>query len=545
MKNIPTGSARIKHNSGVMSLVILNLNSKTKEVGMKDYDLDFNYLLKLLFSHINENGDDVIASLERVSQDGFTFPETITPEEERYAKAIMKWLLEVGPKNKRTVSRIALLLMSYIFYEDFHYPQPEKGIYDIANNDFEKLKWVYRYWFNQLEVAEKGSGIEDIFSSQDLSELAQKKPDNATVLSISCAGDLLAVDVLTPENTAYLFDEIRDFYSTTKIVSANLESTVDKNSDVGRTQVPGEPAKMNTSQEMFDKFRSEAGINFFSTATNHALDWDESGVLATLDVLAASGARYSGTAKSSEQQNDITVVNVWPESAPGTEDEELPPEMRVGLLSFTMDLNGFTKPEGKSYLVNEVRFNDVDPAPDYTLIKAQVAAAKEKGADWIIAYVHWGWEFEMYPHANIREVAHKIIECGVDTILGNHAHVSQPAELIKREGKQDALVIYSFGDFVSYHPESRNSKLSYIVRFEVVKKSDKFFIAGLDALPIYIINERVNDEKFNCRIVKFQNVLSNPDIYGLTDIEKNQLPHLRDKVWRQILSPLANLGGIN
>ena len=512
---------------------------------MKDYDLDFNYLLKLLFSHTNENGDDVIVSLERVSQDGFTFPETITPEEERYAKAIIKWLLEVGPKNKRTVSRIALLLMSYIFYEDFHYPQPEKGIYDIANNDFEKLKWVYRYWFNQLEVAEKGSGIEDIFSSQDLSELAQKKPDNATVLSISCAGDLLAVDVLTPENTAYLFDEIRDFYSTTKIVSANLESTVDKNSDVGRTQVPGEPAKMNTSQEMFDKFRSEAGINFFSTATNHALDWDESGVLATLDVLAASGARYSGTAKSSEQQNDITVVNVWPESAPGTEDEELPPEMRVGLLSFTMDLNGFTKPEGKPYLVNEVRFNDVDPAPDYTLIKAQVAAAKEKGADWIIAYVHWGWEFEMYPHANIREVAHKIIECGVDTILGNHAHVSQPAELIKREGKQDALVIYSFGDFVSYHPESRNSKLSYIVRFEVVKKSDKLFIAGLDALPIYIINERVNDEKFNCRIVKFQNVLSNPDIYGLTDIEKNQLPHLRDKVWRQILSPLANLGDIN
>ncbi|WP_240357247.1 CapA family protein [Pseudomonas hygromyciniae] len=42
---------------------------------------------------------------------------------------------------------------------------------------------------------------------------------------------------------------------------------------------------MNTSEAMFRKFRDEANINFFSTATNHAMDWGEQGVLATLDVL--------------------------------------------------------------------------------------------------------------------------------------------------------------------------------------------------------------------------------------------------------------------
>ncbi|WP_240357248.1 CapA family protein [Pseudomonas hygromyciniae] len=75
----------------------------------------------------------------------------------------------------------------------------------------------------------------------------------------------------------------------------------------------------------------------------------------------------------------------------------------------------------------------------------------------------------MYPHVNIVEAARKVIACGVDTILGNHAHVSQPAELIPRPGKQDALVIYAFGDFVSYHPESRNSKLAYTLKFSIGK----------------------------------------------------------------------------
>ncbi|CAI2540268.1 CapA family protein [Serratia liquefaciens] len=439
---------------------------------------------------LDEHEDEIITTLQLVAKGELRMPETLSPEEAEHTRAIFDWVATVGPQkvwakiqpvladpatskgeialnkifvdselaanppplgdriDKRALTRLAVLLMSYIFYEQFHYPQPETGVYNIADNTFEKIKWVYRYWFNQLEVAEKGSGIEDVFASQDLSELAKKKPSNAACISFSCAGDLLAVDVLKPENTEKLFDDITDFYSTTDIVSANLESTVDCSRPVGRTQNPGEPARMNTSQEMFEKFRSEAKINLFSTATNHALDWEEHGVLATLDVLAASGARYTGTARSPAQRNEITIVKAWPKAPPPGEEIEDYPTIQVGILSFTMDLNGFKTPPKKSYLVNEVRFNDVDPAPDYTLIKDQVAAARKKGVDWIIAYVHWGWEFEMYPHVNIREAARKIIACGVDTILGNHAHVSQPAELIPRPGQQDALVIYSFGDFV-------------------------------------------------------------------------------------------------
>lgn len=531
-------------------------------------------ILQKLKDYLEGNEDEVIATLRNVARGDLDMPETITPKEEELFRALCGWMVakrptqilamlqplladpnllsrgitlndieSVMPKglppkdiidtiktNRRDLIRQALLLVSYIFYDDLHYPQPETSVYDISENSFQKLKWLYRYWFNQLEVAEKGSGLEDFLASRVLDFRIVDHPNNYPVskTSISCAGDLLAVDVLTPDNTPHLFDEITDFYSTTDIVSANLESTVDKNSPMGRTQASGQPARMNTSETMFQKFRNEAKINYFSTATNHAMDWGEQGVLATLDVLKKSGAYYSGTAASQAEQDDVVVVDKN--------------GIKVALLAFTFDLNGYKIPADKPYLANEVRFNDADPAPDYSLIKKQVAAAKARGAEWIIAYCHWGWEFEMYPHVNIREAAHKVIDCGVDTILGNHAHVSQPAEAIPRPGKQDALVVYAFGDFVSYHPESRNSKLAYIVKFDIVKVYDAIELANLQALPIYIVNEKLGGDRYDCRIVKFYDVLKNPDEYGLTELEKSQLPHLEEKVWHAVLSPLARLG---
>ena len=250
-------------------------------------------------------------------------------------------------------------------------------------------------------------------------------------------------------------------------------------------------------------------------------------VLATLDVLKRSGALYAGTAASQAEQDDVVIFEK--------------DGIKVALLAYTFDLNGHPIPADTPWLANEVRFNDVNPPPDYSLIEQHVATAKAKGADWIIAYCHWGWEFEMYPHANIVDAAHKVIACGVDTILGNHPHVSQPAQLIPRAGKQAALVIYAFGDFVSYHPESRNSKLAYAIKFNIGKAQGVTGLFNVQALPIYIVNEDLGNERFNCRIVKFFDVLGRPDDFGLTELEKSQLPHLRDKVWNDILSPLSSI----
>jgi poly-gamma-glutamate synthesis protein (capsule biosynthesis protein) len=539
---------------------------------------DITVIMETIDRRLRDHETEVSAVLRRIATGAWQIRETISPKEAEQARAIFGWIAQKGPAqvwamakpilrdpallqggmrsfdanaalsgdetgfaailagvlsvDKRTQARLAVLLLSYLFHDTFRTPQSERGVYDIAANPFQKLKWLYRYWFNQLETAEEGAGLESYFSARRI-ELQAPRLDSPAAerrtMTVSCAGDLLAVDVLTPKNTPHLFDDITDFYSSADIVSANLESTIDKSSPLGRSQSPGQPARMNTSQAMFQKFRDEAKITYFSTATNHAMDWGPKGVRATLDVLDASGAYHSGTASSQAEQDDVLVVDKH--------------GIKVALLAYTFDLNGYKLPADKPYLVNEVRFNDANPLPDYALIRKQVAAAKAKEAEHIIAYCHWGWEFEMYPHTAIMKAAREVIACGVDTILGNHPHVSQPAEFIERPDAPPALVIYALGDFVSYHPESRNSKLAYIVKFEIVKHGqEKAYVSNLQALPIYILNAKRADGTFDCRILKFENVLREPERYGLSALEKSQLPHLRDKVWNDILAPLSNLG---
>lgn len=486
-----------------------------------------------LAQRLTHHADDVVVTLQRVARGQLELVETITPAEAAELRALCGSVsrgnvaanLTAQLQQLRTgeVSpRLAVLLISYVFYDVFHFPQEQTGRYDIAGSALEKLRWLYRYWFNQLEVAECASGLESFFAAQSL----VLPDDDATErITVSCAGDLLAVDLLTPESTRHLFDAIGEFYSTADLVTANLESTADASRPVGRTQEPGYPARMNTSEAMLRRFAQDAGINFVSTATNHALDWGQEGVHATLDALDAAGISHAGTARSATERDTVRLVEKN--------------GVRLALLGYTFDLNGHATPPGQKYLVNEVRFND--PEPDLSLVERDVAAARAAGADHVIAFCHWGWEFEHYPHLATVEVAHRLVAAGVDTVLGNHAHVSQPAQLVERPQRAPALVVYGLGEFVSYHPASRNSALTYALRFDVVKDAAGTRVTRIESLPLYLVHRALPDGGVDSRIVPFRAVLAAPAQFGLTDAEQAQLPHLRDAVWGRVLAPLAGV----
>ncbi len=342
----------------------------------------------------------------------------------------------------------------------------------------------------------------------------------------------MAVDCLTYENTPHLFDGIRDFYFDVAFTFANLESNLSPSAPIGRNQVVGYPAKMNTSQEMMDRYQDGgSGIDYFSTANNHCYDYGEQGLLDTLDCLDGRNALHSGTNRTAEEQEDVLVVEKN--------------GIKMALLSYTCDMNG--NHYEKKHLINEVRFND--ETVDLSMVYRHIEKAREKGADVIVASVHWGWEFEMYPHKNIIEAGHALAEAGVDVILGSHPHVSQPMEQYRsKEGKRH-LIIYSLGDFVSYHPLSKNSKLTYVVRFDLVKGSEPdgktaVHIDKLRVKPVYILCEELADGRYDCRLLPFYQVLedqgkSGKHSIGLTKDESRDLTRLEKTVWKKILMPEA------
>jgi poly-gamma-glutamate synthesis protein (capsule biosynthesis protein) len=414
------------------------------------------------------------------------------------------------------------LFFSLLHWNRFHYPQPINGKYDEAADKMEMIVWAYKCWIKQMETAEKGSGIERYFAEQklDFSPPGGFVPEHS--LRVSAGGDLMAVDALTYEFTPHLFDGIKDFYFDADLVCANLESTVYEKAPLGRNQPKFVFPKMNISEKMLDRFAE--GINYFSTANNHCIDYGEEGLYATLDALSRSTCWYSGTNRSPEEQEDVLIIEKN--------------GIRLAMLAYTFDTNNIQYE--KKHLINEVRFND--ETVDISLVRRHITKAREKGADIIIASIHWGWEFEMYPHKNTIEAAHLLAEEGIDVILGAHPHVSQPMECYKpRDSQRQCLIVYSLGDFVSYHPVTKNSKLTYILKFTVEKGKlngkAQTFISGLDVMPVYILVEDKPDNTCDCRLLPFEKVLACGGNCGLSKEERKDLRRLEERIWRGILMP--------
>lgn len=62
----------------------------------------------------------------------------------------------------------------------------------------------------------------------------------------------------------------------------------------------------------------------------------------------------------------------------------------------------------------------------------------------IVVSAHWGDEFAMYPSNAQIALAHKLVECGANVILGHHSHVYQGVEEYR-----GAVIVYGQGNFVS------------------------------------------------------------------------------------------------
>jgi poly-gamma-glutamate synthesis protein (capsule biosynthesis protein) len=255
--------------------------------------------------------------------------------------------------------------------------------------------------------------------------------------------------------TVRLFDELAESYFSADIRVANLESPIYTTKQLS---TPGlditSPPQMNNTEEAFDIcYQNGAGVNVFSTANNHALDQGIDGLLATLDFLDAKGAAHTGTSRSSEERDDLPVIEIK--------------GIRIAFLSWTFSFNKQVVPAGCEHMVNHLRLNVPDCELD-PLVRQVHIARQEQGADVVVACLHWGLEYEVFPLSSLMDTAHRIIEAGVDIIAGNHAHGLQPVECYVYKGangrRRIGLITYSLGDFISDAPHLAHMGLSAILQ---------------------------------------------------------------------------------
>ena len=182
-----------------------------------------------------------------------------------------------------------------------------------------------------------------------------------------------------------------------------------------------------------------ARIDACSLANNHTLDFEERGLLDTLDCLEASGVRYAGAGRDLEEAARPALL-------------EAPPT-RVALVAFTDNEPPFAagpaKP-GTNYL-------PVSMEPEVLRrVEGAVGAAREAGAEIVVFSNHWGPNMVERPREAFRRFARAVVDRGADVYYGHSAHVFQGVEIYR--GKP---ILYDTGDFIddyAVNPRLRNDR---------------------------------------------------------------------------------------
>ncbi|HCV15460.1 MAG TPA: hypothetical protein DF637_03885 [Rikenellaceae bacterium] len=253
----------------------------------------------------------------------------------------------------------------------------------------------------------------------------QISDNDEIVLSMAFVGDIMWMRKIKDD---FPGDELRQYLSKFDMVFGNLETPIDTLQKV-RTFWP-DYAKYNSSPKLLRSFRKDDGSNIFtalSLANNHALDMGVDGLKRTMDFLRGEGIKYTGAAisggsDSKEQESDYLVIEKN--------------GVRVGLYAASWGLN-----EPSLLKKENVRINYIPGlAPlqkemiDLSEPKRVLIQMEREGIDFKILYIHWGFEFEMYPDAEIMRVGRELAAAGADVIAGTHPHVIQPSEIVLGNG---------------------------------------------------------------------------------------------------------------
>jgi len=389
----------------------------------------------------------------------------------------------------------------------------------------EAVWWGYKHFINAIEEPEPGKGIEEYFLNNPPIFSAPPKFDVKNTATISAGGDIMPTDYMNSKTAAHFFDDVAHFLFSADLCCMNLEAPLDTRKPLG---LPGKnivkPPAMNLNEELFDLYwRNGKGATFYSTINNHSMDMGEEGLVNTLGFLDKKKVSYVGTARTPEEQDDIPVLTVG--------------GISVAQLGYTFSLNREKTPDGKDYMANLLRVNR--PDCDISLIRRHIGIAREKGADLIIANIHWSLEYESFPIQNVIDMGHKILESGVDIILGNHPHTLQTAERYEWNDpangkKKSGLILYALGNISSVETPVENAFLAGLASITIQKGElageQQTLITDVKLLPVYHYLRLSNNQCIDARLLNLgkleEQISSGQCPYTLTARQKTNIVRL-------------------
>ncbi len=223
-------------------------------------------------------------------------------------------------------------------------------------------------------------------------------------------------------NFDHFFTHMADEFSGADISIVNQE-TILGGTEHGLEDFP----YFNSPQELGDA-EVAAGVDVALSATNHALDHGFEGIQWDLAYWREKHPEIlvPGIADSQELADTIQIIERS--------------GIKVALLNYTQHTNSIPLPDGATYCVKKLHLSD---------LAGDVQRAREAGADFVIAFPHWGTEYVYTPDEDQIAYAHKFVDAGVDAIIGTHPHVIENVEVWDGADGKRVPIFWSLGNYVS------------------------------------------------------------------------------------------------
>lgn len=303
------------------------------------------------------------------------------------------------------------------------------------------------------------------------------------------------------------YEFVKPYIKRADLAIANLETVLGG----GENGYTGYPV-FNSPDEVVDALK-DSGFNLLTTANNHILDGGSKGFLRTVKTLKDKGIDFVGT-KGSKEEESFLIKDVH--------------GIKIGIANYTFEtpkvngaktINSIKIPREIDGLIDTFNYQNIND--DINSMKERIKIIRDRGAEVIIFYIHWGEEYQRQPNKYQKDIAQKLANLGVDIIFASHPHVLQPIETIKSQvDNKETLVVYSMGNFIS-NQRSEILKQSYsedgiIVNVKIKKNFDtnKVDIEQYSYIPTWV-NRYTRDNNFVYEIVPLFDALNNKQKYNL------------------------------
>ncbi len=264
-------------------------------------------------------------------------------------------------------------------------------------------------------------------------------------------------DALNNYGSNYMFEDIVDLLLEADYSFLNLETSV---SDRGISTKPAGYGFRSDPKHL--ESLVNAGIDMVLLANNHVLDYGYDAFLDTLENLEKNEIEYIGAGENYESASKVKYVDIKGK--------------KIGFFGANSVIpnDGWiaTSEKGGIMPLKDEYFEEI-----IDLLKK----AKEE-CDYLFAVFHWGREYVNYPDDWQVGFSEKLIDAGVDFIIGSHPHVLQGVDI----NKQNAI-FYSTGNLVFYF-NTDDSKLTALFELEI----DNSGIVSSRVYPIRINNLKAN-----------------------------------------------------